>query len=47
MKTIIITGGNCGLGYEEDDYHIVIACRNKERASEAVGKLEAFRKFHC
>ena len=46
-KTIIITGGNTGLGYECakniasncDTNHIVIACRNSEKSNEAVKSL--------
>jgi NAD(P)-dependent dehydrogenase (short-subunit alcohol dehydrogenase family) len=48
-KTIIITGGNSGLGYKcaqniaksHKAYHVVIACRNAERASDAVERLQA------
>ena len=38
MKTVIITGANSGLGLEtakyfaKDDWHIIMACRNKEKA---------------
>ncbi len=43
-KTIIITGGNSGLGYEcarnianeSKDYHVLIACRNLQKASKAI-----------
>lgn len=43
-KTIIITGGNTGLGYEcakaitqtDKSAHIVLACRNRMKADEAV-----------
>lgn len=46
-KTIIITGGNSGLGYEcaknmaltDPSYHIIIAGRNIERISNAVKRL--------
>ncbi|WP_198343566.1 SDR family NAD(P)-dependent oxidoreductase [Paenibacillus senegalimassiliensis] len=43
MKTIVITGGNTGLGYEcaktlaqtEKNAHIVLACRNTKKGEEA------------
>ena len=46
-RSIIITGGNSGLGYEcawnivsaSKEYLIVLACRNPEKASAAVGRL--------
>jgi light-dependent protochlorophyllide reductase len=46
-KTVIITGGNSGLGYEcakfiaraQQDWCIVIAARSKQKTSEAVQKL--------
>jgi len=47
QKTVIITGGNSGLGYQTaiqlartDNYHIVIASRNMERTSLAVQTLK-------
>lgn len=48
-KTVIVTGGNTGLGYEcaktiatsKDNWHVVIACRNNKNAREAVKKLIA------
>ena len=46
-KTVIITGGNSGLGYhcaqtiaQNPDWHIVLACRNNEKANQAVQKLK-------
>ncbi|MDJ0757263.1 MAG: SDR family NAD(P)-dependent oxidoreductase [Ardenticatenaceae bacterium] len=46
-KTVIITGGNSGLGYQgalqlarEGDWHIVIASRNEQRVSSAVEQLK-------
>lgn len=47
-KTVIITGGNSGLGYEcakfiahaKQDWCIVIAARNEQKTSEAVQKLK-------
>ncbi len=48
MKTAIITGGNSGLGYycareiaSNKDWQVIIACRNLEKASQAVEKLKA------
>ena len=48
-KTVIITGGNSGLGYEcakemaasQQAWHIIIACRNLQKASAAVDSLIA------
>jgi len=47
VKTIIITGGNTGLGYEcaknigQDckTNHIILACRNSQKANDAVKSL--------
>ena len=50
IKTVIITGGNSGLGYEsakeiasnnKGEWHIVLACRNPEKAASAVSRLIA------
>lgn len=50
IRTIIITGGNTGLGYEcakevagysPGDWHIILACRNPEKAARAVERLIA------
>ncbi|WP_036485688.1 SDR family NAD(P)-dependent oxidoreductase [Myxosarcina sp. GI1] len=48
MKTVIITGGNSGLGYycaqeiaNNEDWQVIIACRNLEKATQAVEKLKA------
>ncbi|MDF2961933.1 MAG: dehydrogenase [Paenibacillus sp.] len=46
-QTIIITGGNSGLGYEcakkiaihDKNYYVVIACRNAAKAKKAVDSL--------
>lgn len=47
MKTVIITGGNSGLGYacareiaRDRNWHIILACRNSQRANEAVTNLK-------
>ena len=47
MRTVIITGGNSGLGYEtakkiakDHNYRLILACRNPEKAEEAVGKIK-------
>ena len=48
IKTVIITGGNTGLGYEcakniagnnKGDWHIILACRSPEKAASAVKRL--------
>lgn len=50
LKTVIITGGNTGLGYEcakeiagnnKGDWHIILACRNPDKAAISVKKLVA------
>ena len=45
-RTAIITGGNSGLGYQcakaiavDRDWHVVIACRDLEKAKKAVRAL--------
>jgi len=47
MKTVIITGGNSGLGYHcalqlalDPELHIVLACRNSAKAEEAVRQIK-------
>jgi NAD(P)-dependent dehydrogenase (short-subunit alcohol dehydrogenase family) len=48
MQTVIITGANSGLGYKcalniaasRTDYHVLLACRNSDRAEEALKKLK-------
>ncbi len=51
MKTVIITGGNNGLGYAcakelvlNKDVYIVLACRDNEKATKALEKLKNFPK---
>ena len=46
MRTVMITGGNSGLGYEtarkiakDKDYRVILACRNPEKANEAAEKI--------
>lgn len=48
MKTVIITGGNSGLGYycaqelaQDLDWQIILACRNSVKAEAAVSQLKA------
>ena len=48
MKTVIITGGNSGLGYycaeklvQNPEWYVVIACRNPTKAQQAVDKIKA------
>ncbi|CAM4039934.1 SDR family NAD(P)-dependent oxidoreductase [Saccharibacillus endophyticus] len=46
-KTVIITGGNAGLGYQcakyiamnKEEYKVILACRNEEKAISAQNKL--------
>ena len=47
MRNVIITGGNSGLGFEtakkiakNKDYRVILACRNPEKAAEAVEKIK-------
>lgn len=48
-KTIIITGGNAGLGYEcarnfaahDPGYHVVLACRSRSRGETAAAALKS------
>ena len=47
LKTVIITGGNSGLGFEcakaiahaHQGWHIVLACRSKEKGMQAVDTI--------
>ena len=48
MRNVIITGGNSGLGFEtakkiakNKDYRVILACRNPEKAAEAVEAIKA------
>ena len=47
MRTVIITGGNSGLGFEtakkiakNKEYKVILACRNPQKAEEAVQKIK-------
>ena len=47
MRTVIITGGNSGLGFEtakkiakNKEYQVILACRNPEKAEAAVSKIK-------
>ena len=47
MRTVIITGGNSGLGFEtskkiakDKEYRVILACRNPQKAEEAVQKIK-------
>ena len=47
MRTVIITGGNSGLGYEaakkiakDKEYRVILACRNPEKAEVSVRKIK-------
>ena len=48
MKTVIVTGGNSGLGYHcaqqlalDPDWQIILACRNLTKAETAIAKIKA------
>ncbi|MEL6442013.1 MAG: SDR family NAD(P)-dependent oxidoreductase [Cyanobacteria bacterium J06621_8] len=48
METVIITGGNSGLGYHcaqklalEPDLYLILACRDADKAATAVAKIKA------
>jgi retinol dehydrogenase-12 len=49
-KVIIITGANCGIGYEtaldlaKRNARIILACRDPKRAQEAVDKIKTESK---
>lgn len=46
-KTVIITGGNSGLGFEaglamaKAGAHVILGCRNDDKGEEAVSKIQA------
>lgn len=47
MKTVVITGGNSGLGFhcaqklaQKREWQIVLACRNLEKAEQAIAKIQ-------
>ncbi len=51
MKTVIITGGNSGLGYhcaqqivQDSQWQIILACRNLEKGHKAVQELQKSAK---
>jgi NAD(P)-dependent dehydrogenase (short-subunit alcohol dehydrogenase family) len=45
-KTVIITGANCGIGYEtalelaKRNAHVILACRDPKRGQDAVDKIK-------
>jgi light-dependent protochlorophyllide reductase len=48
MKTVIITGGNSGLGYycaqnlaRDPEWYIILACRNPDKGNRAVAEIQA------
>jgi NAD(P)-dependent dehydrogenase (short-subunit alcohol dehydrogenase family) len=49
-KTIVVTGGNSGIGYEAalvlagKNARVVLACRDPEKAQEAVGAIRAVHR---
>lgn len=50
MKTIVITGANTGIGFAtaktfvQDGHHVILACRNPNKAEQARLDLEALNK---
>lgn len=50
MKTVIITGANTGIGFAtaqkfiENDHHVILACRNPDKAEKAKLALEKIGK---
>ena len=47
-KTVIVTGGNSGLGYycakniaANPEWHVILACRNSDKAAKAADQLNA------
>ena len=47
MKTILITGANTGIGlataetFVKDGHHVILACRNPDKANQAKKQLDA------
>lgn len=50
MKTVVITGANTGIGFAtakifiEDGHHVILACRNPQKAEHAKLELESLGK---
>ena len=50
MKTILITGANAGIGLKTDEellnenHHVILACRNMQKAEQAKQHLQALGK---
>ncbi|MBL8149830.1 MAG: SDR family NAD(P)-dependent oxidoreductase, partial [Blastocatellia bacterium] len=47
MKTVVVTGGNNGLGFEvakkiatDKRWHVVLACRDSSKATKAVAAIK-------
>ena len=50
MKTILITGANAGIGLKtaeellNENHHVILACRNMQKAEQAKQHLQALGK---
>src|SRR5512132_1198766 len=48
QRTVIVTGGNAGLGYQtakrlaaDGNLHVIIACRDADRGNQAAARIAA------
>lgn len=51
-RTALITGGNTGIGYitarelAAKGFHVVLACRNEDKARAAQAKIRCMHAYH-